>query len=109
MEEILFLCYFLDMLLFDLCFVLFFKDFILFYFFKTLFIYSWEIQREREAETQTEGEAGSPMWDSIPGLPDDALGQRQALNRCATQGSLKYPFFEEYLHWDIYQPDMEGI
>ena len=28
------------------------------------------------------------MWDSIPGLQDRALGQRQAPNRCATQGSL---------------------
>ena len=30
-------------------------------------------EREREAETQAEGEAGSagsPMWDSIPGLQD---------------------------------------
>ena len=27
------------------------------------------------------------MWDSIPGLQDRTLGQRQALNRCATQGS----------------------
>ena len=61
-------------------------------------------EREREAETQAEGEAGSmhrsPMWDSIPGLQDRALGQRQALNRCATQGSpwisfsfLNVPFF----------------
>ena len=24
---------------------------------------------------------GSPMWDSIPGLQDQALGQMQALNR----------------------------
>ena len=26
------------------------------------------------------------MWDSIPGVQDRALGQRQAPNRCATQG-----------------------
>ena len=32
------------------------------------------------------------MWDLIPGLQDRALGQRQALNRCATQGSLLPPF-----------------
>ena len=42
-------------------------------------------EREREAETQAEGEAGSiagiPTQDSIPGLQDHALGQRQALNR----------------------------
>ena len=49
-------------------------------------------ERERQAETQAEeGQApctGSPMWDSIPGLQDCALGQRQAPNRCTTQGSL---------------------
>ena len=31
-----------------------------------------------------------PDGDSIPGLQDGALGQRQAPNRCATQGSLKH-------------------
>ena len=51
-----------------------------------------EREREREAETQAEGDAGSmhrerPTWDS-PGLQDHALGQRQAPNCCATQGSL---------------------
>ena len=30
------------------------------------------------------------MWDTIPGLQDRALGQRQAPNRCATQGSLTF-------------------
>ena len=48
-------------------------------------------ERERAAETQAEEKqapcTGSPMWDSIPGLQDRALGQRQAPNRCATQGS----------------------
>ncbi|CAD7680507.1 unnamed protein product [Nyctereutes procyonoides] len=29
----------------------------------------------------------SPTWDLIPGLQDRALGQRQATNPCATQGS----------------------
>ena len=52
------------------------------------------IDREREAETQAEGEAGSmhrePDVGFDPGLQDRALGQRQAPNRCATQGS---PFF----------------
>ena len=49
-------------------------------------------ERERQRHRQREKQApctGSPMWDSIPGLQDHALGQRQALNRCATQGSLK--------------------
>ena len=49
-------------------------------------------QREREAETQAEGEAGSmhqePDVGFDPGSPDCALGQRQAPNCCATQGSL---------------------
>ncbi|KAM8958967.1 putative transmembrane protein ZNF593OS isoform 2-T2 [Lycaon pictus] len=31
------------------------------------------------------------MWDSIPGLQDHALGQRQALNYRATQGFPKWP------------------
>ena len=35
---------------------------------------------------------GSPTW--IPGLQDRALGQRQALNHCAAQGSLDYIFHE---------------
>uniref|UniRef100_A0A8I3PSZ3 Tyrosine--tRNA ligase n=1 Tax=Canis lupus familiaris TaxID=9615 RepID=A0A8I3PSZ3_CANLF len=49
-------------------------------------------ERERQRHRQREKQApctGSPTWDSIPGLQDRALGQRQALNRCATQGSLK--------------------
>ena len=49
-------------------------------------------EREREAETQAEGEAGSmhrePDVGFDPGSPGSALGQRQALNHCATQGSL---------------------
>ena len=52
-----------------------------------------ERERERQRHRQREKQApctGSPTWDSIPGLQDRALGQRQALNRCATQGSLYY-------------------
>ena len=56
-----------------------------------------DTEREREAETQAEGEAGSmrrePDVGSIPGLQDRALGQRQALNHCATQGSLSILYF----------------
>ena len=47
-------------------------------------------ERERQRHRQREKQApctGSPTWDSIPGLQDRALGQRQAPNRCATQGS----------------------
>ena len=52
-------------------------------------------ERERQRHRQREKQApctGSPTWDSIPGLQDRALGQRQAPNRCATQGS-PHPFF----------------
>ena len=60
-------------------------------------------QREREAETQAEGEAGSMHWEPDvgfdPGLQDRALGQRQAPNRCATQGSLDFFFLTELLSY----------
>nr|XP_055193481.1 G-protein coupled receptor 143 isoform X4 [Nyctereutes procyonoides]XP_055193482.1 G-protein coupled receptor 143 isoform X4 [Nyctereutes procyonoides] len=49
-----------------------------------------EKERERQRHRQREKQApctGSPMWDSILGLQDRAVGQRQAPNRCATQGS----------------------
>ncbi|CAD7691187.1 unnamed protein product [Nyctereutes procyonoides] len=49
-----------------------------------------ERRRERQRHRQMEKQApctGSPTRDSIPGLQDRALGQRQAPNRCATQGS----------------------
>ena len=62
--------------------------FILFYFFFLRFIYLFmiDIERERERGRDTGGgrsrlHAGSPTWDSIPGLQDRTLGQRQALNR----------------------------
>ena len=45
-----------------------------------------ERQRHRQREKQAP-RTWSPTWDSIPGLQDRALGQRQAPNRCATQGS----------------------
>ena len=50
-----------------------------------------DTHRERGRDTgrgRSRLHAGSPMWDSIPGLQDRALGQRQAPNCCATQGSL---------------------
>ena len=43
---------------------------------------------EKEAETQEEGEAGSPqgslMQDSVPGSQDHDLSQKQMLNHRAT-------------------------
>ena len=63
----------------------------LFYFvFKVLFIYSWEMHRERGKDTgrgRRRLPARSPMWDSIPGSQDHALSQRQILNHWATQAS----------------------
>ena len=54
-------------------------------FLKVFYLFMVDIEREREAETQAEGEAGA--WrNSIPGLQDRALGQRQALNHWATKG-----------------------
>ena len=48
--------------------------------------------REREGQRHRQREKQAPCtrsltWDSIPGFQDRALGQRQAPNRCATQGS----------------------
>ena len=77
--------------------ILFIYLFIYFYFILFLFSYDSHTERERERERerqrhrQREKQAPctrSPTWDSIPGLQDRALGQKQALNRCATQGSL---------------------
>ena len=57
-----------------------------------------ERERERQRHRQREKQApctGSPTWDSIPGLQDRALGQRQAPNRCATQGSPPDVFYPD--------------
>ena len=54
-----------------------------------------ERERERQRHRQREKQApctGSPTWDSIQGLQDHALGQRQVPNRCATQGSPIFNF-----------------
>ncbi len=59
-----------------------------------------ERERERQRHRQREKQApctGSPTWDSIPGLQDRALGQRQALNRCATQGSQAFLILKKTL------------
>ena len=64
--------------------------FFLFFFFKFFIYFMIVTERERQRHRQREKQApctGSPMWDSILGLQDHALGQRQAPNRCATQGS----------------------
>ena len=61
-------------------------------------------ERERQRHRQREKQApctGSPTWDSIPGLQDRALGQRQAPNRCATQGSQAFPFSYDHIGNEI--------
>ena len=78
------------------CGMMFVFYFPLSFFLIFLFIYDSHRERERERERQRHRQrekqapyTGSPTWDSIPGLQDRALGQRQAPNRCATQGSQK--------------------
>ena len=74
----------------------FYVIFFFFLIFFSLFIYDSHTERERERQRhrhrQREKQApctGSPTWDSIPGLHDRTLGQKQAPNRFATQGSHK--------------------
>ena len=76
-----------------------------------------EREREREAETQAEGEAGSihrePDVGFDPGSPDRALGQRQAPNRCAIQGSLVLSFYSiwesQSFNWYIKPSTFKGM
>ena len=95
-------------------YLFFFHFFFIFIF--ILFIYDRHTVRERERERQRHRQrekqapcTGSPTWDSILGLQDRALGQRQALNRCATQGSLIFRFILFYfiLFYFIYDSHRE--
>ena len=66
-------------------------DFIFFLFFLKIYLFIYLFMRERERGRDTGRgrsrlHAKSSMQDSIQGLQDLALGQRQALNRWATQG-----------------------
>ena len=52
-----------------------------FYFFKKILLFIHERQKGRDTgRGRSRLHAGNPTWDSIPGLQDHALGQRQALN-----------------------------
>ena len=66
------------------------RDSLISYFFLKDFIYLFmrdthtNTERERGRDTgrgRSRFQAGSPTWDSIPGLQDRALGLRQVLNR----------------------------
>ena len=64
----------------------------LFYFIFNFYLFTIVTHGEREKQRHRQREkqapcTGSPMWDLKPGLQDRALGQRQAPNCCATQGS----------------------
>ena len=69
------------------------KSCVFFFFFKTLFIYSQETQRERSGDIgrgrKSRLRAESPMQDLILGFRYHALSHRQTLNHSATQASLK--------------------
>ena len=67
----------------------FFKDLI------NLFIQDTERGRNTGRGRRSRLHAGSPMWDSIPGLQDHTLSQRQMHNRWATQASLGSHFFKK--------------
>ena len=69
--------------------------FVLLFCFLRFYVLIHERPRERGRDTgrgRSRLHAGSLTRDSIPGLQDRAPGQRQALNHCATQGSLKKSF-----------------
>ena len=87
-----------------------------FLFFKILFIYSWETYREREAETQTEGEAGSKQgsWRGtrswVPRITPWAEGSAKVLSHpgCplrilfnVTYGHILIPYYLDLDMWKI--------
>ena len=76
----------------------FLKRFCLFIYFLKDFIHLlWETQRGRDTgRGRSRLPAGSPMWDSIPGLQDHDLSGRQMLNHWATQAPLFIYLFREH-------------
>ena len=57
------------------------KDLIFFYLFMIDIEKERERERQRDRQREKQAPCREPHWDSIPGLQDCALGQRQALNR----------------------------
>ena len=73
-----------------------------FFFFDFIYLFMIVTQRETERQRHRQRKkqascTGSPTWDLIPGLQDRAPGQRQAPNRCATQGSLQQILIEKLM------------
>ena len=77
-----------------------FDIFFIFLFFH-YYLFMIVIERGERGRDTGRGRSGlhgrSPTWDSIPELRDRALGQRQALNHWATQGSPLFSFLRCYL------------
>ena len=74
-------------------------------FFKILFIYSWETKKERGRDTGRERSrlhAGSPIWDSIPGLQDHAPGQRQVLKSLSHPGIPKPEYLSSANNFNLW-------
>ena len=62
-------------------------------FFIRFYLFTRHAERERGRHTsqgRSRLHAGSPIWDSIQGLQDRSLDQRQMPNRWATRASLPY-------------------
>ena len=64
----------------------------LFYFIFNFYLFMIVTHGEREKQAPC---TGSPMWDSNTGLQDGTLGQRQAPNHCANQGSQARGIFKK--------------
>ena len=71
----------------------------MFFFFKILFIYSWETERERESQRHRQREKQAPHREPDAGLdprsPGAGAGTMEALNRWATQAALFWVFYVE--------------
>ena len=69
---------------------------------KILFIHERHTERGRNiVRERSRLHPGSPMWDSIQGLQDHALGQRQTLNPWTTQASLLWKFLKWKPLWFV--------
>ena len=72
----------------------------LFFFFKILFIYSWETHRERQRHRQREKQAPcrEPDMGLYPRSPGSYPGLKVAPNRWAIGAALQHTFFGNKIH-----------